>query len=75
MISITILAPFEVPGLQADDSLPVSDNISIHQLLRQSKAPAYVYAFPVLVNGVIVKKRQRLKDGDQVVFIVPISGG
>ena len=75
MITITLIAPFQVQGLQDQDKLQIPDDINIFTLLRLSKAPIHAFAFPVSVNGEIVKKSYRLKEGDQVVFITPISGG
>ncbi|MBE0685515.1 MAG: MoaD/ThiS family protein [Anaerolineaceae bacterium] len=75
MITITMIAPFQVQGLQDHDSLQIPNDISVFELLRLSKAPIHAYAFPVSVNSDIVKKSCRLKDGDVVVFVTPISGG
>jgi molybdopterin converting factor small subunit len=41
----------------------------IHDLLL------YARFLPVAVNGDQVKRSHRLKDGDMVLFIMPVSGG
>ena len=75
MITVSVVAPFPLEGLDRQGNLNLPSGVCVLDLLRQAKAPIYTYILPVSINGHLAGKRTRLKDGDMVVFIAPISGG
>jgi molybdopterin converting factor small subunit len=75
-MKVKVIAPFEIPGLDADDRLEVPLDTSIRDVLKRAGAARQFRGLlPVSVNGIQVRKSYKLKDGDVVVFISPISGG
>ena len=61
--------------MAADGSLEVPDGTRVRDVLRRAHAPLYTAVLPVSVNGQQVSRSQRLKDGDVLIVITPISGG
>ncbi len=72
-MKVKIIAPFEIPGRQADGSLELAEGARVRDLLRS--APLYAAILPVSVNGQQAPRSRKLKDGDLVVVIAPIQGG
>ncbi len=72
-MKVKVIAPFEIPGREADGTLELRDGARVREIFRG--APAFTLLLPVSVNGEQVSRRRKLQDGDLVVVIVPISGG
>jgi molybdopterin converting factor small subunit len=76
MIRVKLIAPFELDGIDSDGCIDLPDEARVKDLLRRVHGfPLYAKFLPVAVNGDQVKRSDRLKDGDIVQFIVPVSGG
>ncbi len=76
MIRVKLVAPFELDGIDSDDCVELPDGARVKDLLRRVHGlPFYARFLPMAVNGDQVKSSHRLKDGDMVVFIMPVSGG
>ncbi|MGE5222264.1 MAG: MoaD/ThiS family protein [Omnitrophica WOR_2 bacterium] len=76
MIRVKLVAPFELDGIDSDGCVDLPDGARVKDLLRRVRGfPPYARFFPVAVNGDQVKRSHCLKDGDTVVFIMPVSGG
>ncbi len=72
-MKVTVIAPFPVPGQAPDGALELPRGARVSAIFRG--APVYTAFLPVSVNGQQVSRRKRLKEGDLVVVIAPISGG
>lgn len=76
MIRVRLIAPFKLDGIDSDGCIDLPDEACVMDLLRRVHGlPLYAKFLPVVVNGNQVKRSYRLKDGDIVQFIVPVSGG
>ena len=75
-MKIKVIAPFEIARLDSDDCLDVPPGTTVNGVLRcaRLKRPLWML-MPVSVNGKQVRKSHKLKEGDVVAFISPISGG
>ena len=75
-MKVKVIAPFEIHGRDPDDFLEVEPGTSIREVLARSKSmPGLTGLLPVLVNGEAVKHSYKLKEGDILVIVFPISGG
>ena len=73
-MKIKVVAPVEIRELDQEGSLNLPDGSRVRDVLKLLMLnPARL--LPVSVNGQQVPKSQRLKDGDVVVLIYPLSGG
>ncbi len=72
---VKVIAPFHLPGQDADGCLDLPEGARVQSLLRLGRAPLYAHLLPVSVNGEQSPRSRELKDGDVVIFIAPISGG
>jgi len=75
VITVKVVAPFTLKNTNSAGEIQVPERTTLNGLLRRVGAPLLAYALPAAVNGSHVRKNQRLKEGDLVVFILPISGG
>ncbi len=76
MIRVQLVAPFELDGIDSDGCVDLPDGARVADLFKRVHGlPLYVRLLPVAVNGDQVKLSHRLKDGDMVLFIMPVSGG
>ena len=76
MIRVKLVAPFELDGIDSEGCVDLPDGARVEDLLRRLHGfPLYARFLPVAVNGDQVKRSHRLKDGDMVLFVMPISGG
>jgi molybdopterin converting factor small subunit len=75
MIAVKVVAPFALKEAAPDGTVQLPEKTSILRLLRMQGAPPFAYLLPVAVNGVQAGKNHRLKAGDVVVFLAPITGG
>ncbi len=76
MIRVQLVAPFELDGIDSDGCVDLPDGARVGDLFKRVHGlPLYVRLLPVAVNGDQVKLSHRLKDGDMVLFIMPVSGG
>ena len=71
----SVIAPFEITGQAEDGSIDIPDGTRVRGLFKLIKAPLFARILPVFVNGEQVSSRRVLKNGDMVVFIIPIAGG
>jgi molybdopterin converting factor small subunit len=75
-MKVKVIAPFEIPGLDADDRLEVPPGTSVNAILKRAGAARQFWRLlPVSVNGKQVKKSYKLKEDEVVIFLSPISGG
>ncbi len=74
-IKVKVIAPFLIPGQAEDGSLELPDGVRVQDVFRRAHAPLVTNLLPVSINGKQVSRSQKLKDGDLVVVITPISGG
>ena len=74
-IRVQISAPFEIPGQQPDGWLELPAGSRVSDLLRLARPPLALRLLPVVVNGKTAGRHQVLRDGDRVVFLLPMSGG
>ena len=73
---VKVIAPFEIPDLDGDGFLEVEAGINLRQLRRKLKPDRLALRLlPVFVNGERVKGSYKLRPGDLIVFLMPISGG
>ncbi len=72
-MKVKVIAPFEIPGRQADGSLELEEGARVRDLLRA--APLYAALLPISVNGKQAPRSRKLCNGDLVVVIAPIQGG
>jgi sulfur carrier protein ThiS len=72
---VKVVAPFPISNIQADNEVEVPDRCTVGSLLRRLNPPVYGYLLPVLVNGIQAKYKTRLKPGDLIVILLPMSGG
>lgn len=76
MIRVKLVAPFELVGIDSDGCVDLPDGARVKDLFRRVHGfPLYARFLPVAVNGDQVKRSHCLKDGDMVLFIMPVSGG
>lgn len=76
MIRVKLVAPFELDGIDSAGCVDLPDGARVRDLFRRLHGfPLYARLLPVAVNGDQVNHSHRLKDGDMVVFIIPVSGG
>ncbi len=76
MIRVRLVAPFALDGVDPAGWIDLPDGARVNDLLRCAREfPLYARFLPITVNGEQVKRSHRLKDGDTVVWIMPISGG
>ncbi len=76
MIRVKLVAPFELDGIDSDGCVDLPDGARVNDLLRRVRGlPLYARLLPIAVNGDQVKRSHRLKNGDMVLFIMPVSGG
>ncbi len=74
-IKVKVIAPFLIPGQAEDGSLELPDGVRVLDVFRRAHAPLVTNLFPVSVNGKQARRSQKLKEGDLLVVITPISGG
>lgn len=76
MIRVKLVAPFELEGIDSEGCVDLPDGARVKDLLsRVQGLPLYARFLPIAVNGDQVERSYRLKDGDMVLFIMPVSGG
>lgn len=76
MIRVRLVAPFELDGIDSDGCVDLPDGARVRDLfMRVRGLPLYARFLPVAVNGDQVNRSHRLRDGDMVLFIMPVSGG
>ncbi len=75
MIRVKIVAPFTISQADSSGEVDIPDRTTVGRLLRLLHAPLYAHVLPVVVNGSQAGRRRMLKNGDLVIFLVPISGG
>jgi len=75
VIRVQVAAPFEIAGQDAAGWVELPAGSRVSDLLRLAKPPLALRLLPVVVNGRAASRRQVLREGDRVVFIVPMSGG
>ncbi len=75
MIRVKIVAPFKLSQADSSGEVELPDRTTVGRLVRLLHAPLYAHILPVIVNGSQAGRRKILKNGDLVVFLVPISGG
>jgi molybdopterin converting factor small subunit len=75
-VKIRVVAPFIVPGLDAEGRLEIPQGATVASVIKRAKIDGLMWnLLPVSVNGRQVKRSYKLNDGDVIVFISPISGG
>jgi len=75
-MKVKVIAPFEIPGLDADDWLEVPQDTHITDILKLAKTTHPVrQLLPVSVNGKLVRKSYKLRENDILIFLFPLSGG
>ncbi len=75
-MKVKVIAPFEIPGRDADDCLEVGPDTRVGDLLKRAGAARlYGGLLPVAVNGKQARLSDILVEGDVVVFVFPLSGG
>jgi len=72
---VKLIAPFDIPEKAADGSLEIPEGARVRDVLRRARAPFFTAVLPVSVNGRQVARSYRLKEGDVLILITPISGG
>ncbi len=75
MIRVKVVAPFAIREIDKSGEIELPDQITVGQLRKRLRAPLFAYALPVMVNGKQAGARQRLQQGDLVIFLMPLSGG
>ncbi len=75
MIRVKIIAPFKIAQIDRNGEVELPDRTTVGRLVRLLHAPLYAHVIPVFVNGSQAGRGKILKNGDLVVFLVPISGG
>lgn len=74
-IKVKVIAPFLIPGQAEDGTLELPDGARVQDVFRRAHAPLVTRLLPVGINGKQAPRSQKLKDGDLMVVITPISGG
>ena len=74
-IKVKVIAPFLIPGQAEDGTLELPDGVRVQDVFRRAHAPLVTHLLPVSINGKQVRRSQRLKDGDLLIVITPVSGG
>ena len=76
MIRVKLVAPFKLDGIDPEGCIDLPDGARVRDLWgRIHGFPLYARFLPIAVNGDQVKRSHPLKDGDMVLFIMPVSGG
>ncbi len=75
MVRVKVVAPFIISQADSGGEVELPDRTTVGRLIRLLHVPLYAHVLPVVVNGSQAGRRKILKNGDLVVFLVPISGG
>jgi molybdopterin converting factor small subunit len=75
-IRISSLGALPIEGADEDGFLEIEKNMTVRQLAKRLPVDERVGKhIPVIVNGELAKRSYRLQDGDEIVFVMPPTGG
>lgn len=75
-IRISSLGALPIEGADEDGFLEIEENTTVKQLASMLPVDERVGKhIPVIVNGQLARRSDRLKDGDEIIFVMPPTGG
>jgi molybdopterin converting factor small subunit len=75
-IRISSLGALSIEGADEDGFLEIEENMTVKQLARMLAVDEGLGRhIPVIVNGQLAQRSDRLKDGDEIMFVMPPTGG
>jgi molybdopterin converting factor small subunit len=75
-IKISSLGALPIEGADEDGFLEIEENTTVKQLARMLPVDEGVGRhMPIIVNGRLAQSSDRLEDGDEIIFVMPPTGG